>query len=146
VQVIPTYVPTVNSDGNEIAGAPSVLHQAPLATYLGWNVRASGFDKGRICGFNGGAVPFAQTRAERVAANDPRPSLEERYGTLEGYLCVVRAAAERMVSERLLLRDDADRTVRRAEDSAVLPPAAYATADARAVGAQLCRTSRTERH
>ncbi len=144
VQVIPTYVPTVNSDGNEIAGAPSVLHQAPLATYLGWNIRASGFDKGRICGFNGGVVPFAQTRAERVAANDPRPSLEERYGTLEGYVCVVRAAAERMVSDRLLLRDDADRTIRQAMESQALPTAANATADARAVGAQLCAPPRTQ--
>jgi hypothetical protein len=144
VQVIPTYVPTVNSDGNEIAGAPSVLHQAPLATYLGWNVRGSGFDSGRICGFNAGAVPFAQTRAERVAANDPRPSLEERYGTLEGYVCVVRAAAERMVSDRLLLRDDADRTIRQAMESQVLPAAANATVAARAVGAQLCGTSRTQ--
>jgi hypothetical protein len=144
VQVIPTYVPTVNSDGNEIAGAPSVLHQAPLATYLGWNIRANGFDKGRICGFNAGAVPFAQTRAERVAADDPRPSLEERYGTLEGYVCVVRAAAEHMVSDRLLLRDDADRTIRQAMESHVLPAAANATVAARAVGAQLCGTSRTQ--
>jgi hypothetical protein len=138
VRVIPTYVPVVDRDGNEIAGAPSVLHQAPLATYLGWNVRASGFEKGRICGFNGGAVPFARTRAERLAANDPRPSVEERYGTLEGYVCAVRAAADRLVTDRLLLRDDADRTVRQAEASAVLPLSAASTESARAIAARVC--------
>jgi hypothetical protein len=139
VRVIPTYVPAVDRDGNEIAGAPSVLHQAPLATYLGWNVRASGFEKGRICGFNGGAVPFARTQAERLAANDPRPSVEERYGTLEGYVCAVRAAAERLVADRLLLREDADRTVRQAETSAVLPLSAASTERARAIAARICK-------
>ena len=107
VQVIPTYVPKVDKDGNEVAGAASVLHQAPLATYLGWNVTASGFAKGRICGFSGGAVPFAKTRAERLASGDPRLSVEERYGTLEGYVCTVQTAADRMVADRLLLRADA---------------------------------------
>jgi hypothetical protein len=138
VQVIPTYVPTVDRDGNEIAGAPSVLHQAPLATYLGWNVSARGFTKGRICGFNGGAVPFARTRAERMTTNDPRLSIEERYGTLEGYVCVVRAAAERMVTDRLLLRDDADRTIRQAQESTVLPTSAASTAEARMIEARVC--------
>ena len=76
VQVIPTYVPTVNEDGNETSGVPSVLHQAPLGTYLGWNLTASGFFKGRGCGFVGGYVPFAKTRAERERTNDPRLSLK----------------------------------------------------------------------
>ena len=41
LKVIPTLVPPVNSDGNETAGVASVLHQAPLGTYLGWNVQKS---------------------------------------------------------------------------------------------------------
>ena len=45
-QVIPTYVVKTNSDGNEVAGVPSILHQLPLGTYLGWNVTASGFFTG----------------------------------------------------------------------------------------------------
>ncbi len=65
-QVIPTLVPRVNADGNETAGIPSVLHQAPLGTYLGWNVQATGFFKGQICGFSGGYVPFAVTREART--------------------------------------------------------------------------------
>jgi hypothetical protein len=86
------------------AAVPSVLHQAPLGTYLGWNLTAAGFFAGRGCGFSGGYVPFARTRAERQAAGDPRPSVEERYGTLEGYACVVEKAARRAVTERFLLQ------------------------------------------
>jgi hypothetical protein len=137
-QVIPTYVPTVNADGNETSGVPSVLHQAPLGTYVGWNVTASGFFKGQGCGFAGGYWPFAKTRAERTTTNDPRPSVEERYGTLEGYVCVVRRAAERAVADRFLLRADADRLIGEAQASAVLPANAASADDARATAASLC--------
>ena len=41
-KVVPTLVPRVNADGNETAGVASPLHQAPLGTYLGWNVTAVG--------------------------------------------------------------------------------------------------------
>lgn len=141
VRIISTYVSRVDKDGNEVSGAPSVLHQVPLATYLGWNVTRSGFAKGRICGFNGGAVPFAKTRAERIAG-DPRLSVEERYGTLEGYVCAVRAAADRMVADRLLLAADAERTIRQARESNVLPVSGASGAEARAVEARLCGASR----
>jgi hypothetical protein len=121
VQVIPTYVPKVNADGNETSGVPSVLHQAPLGTYLGWNLTASGFFKDQACGFSGGYVPFAKTRADRLKTQDPRPSVEERYGTLEGYVCVVQRAATKAVSERFLLKEDADRLIDQATRSNVLP-------------------------
>jgi hypothetical protein len=139
LKVIPTLVPPVNSDGNETAGVASVLHQAPLGTYLGWNVQKSGFFKGQICGFTGGYVPFAATKTERVAAGDPRPSLEERYGTEDGYLCVVRRAAEQLVQSRLLLREDADRTVAAAAAAKVLPSAAESGNEARQIAASLCK-------
>jgi hypothetical protein len=129
----------VDADGNETSGIPSVLHQAPLGTYLGWNVTASGFYRGQICGFIGGYVPFAATREARLAAGDPRPSLEERYGTAEGYLCVVRRAAASLVQHRYLLPDDAERTISAAAKARVLPPGAESTGDARAIGARLCR-------
>jgi hypothetical protein len=121
-QTLPSLVPTVDADGNETAGVPSPLHEAPLGTYLGWNVTAGGFYKGQGCGFSGGYIPFAKTKAERMAAGDPRPSLEERYGTHDAYAAAVRAAAQRLVGERLLLPDDADRIVKQAADSAVLKP------------------------
>jgi hypothetical protein len=121
-RTIPMLVPKTDSDGNEIGGVPSVLHQAPLGTYLGWNVTTSGYLKGRACGFSGGMIPFARTKAEREALGDPRPSLEERYGTHENYVARVKAAAQRLVEQRFLVQEDADRLVREAEASGVLRP------------------------
>jgi hypothetical protein len=118
--MIPMLVPKTDSDGNELGGIPSVLHQAPLGTYVGWNVTVSGYAKGRTCGFSGGFIPFARTRAQRLASGDPRPSLEERYGSHEQYVEKVRAAARQLVEERFLLQEDADRLVREAAASAVL--------------------------
>ncbi len=119
-QILPTLVPKVDADGNDVAGVPSVLRQVPLGTYVGWNVTAGGFDKGKICTLNGGFLPFAKTKAERAAAGDPRPSLEERYGTHQAYVDRVKAAAEKAVAERFLLRTDADRLVAEAAASDVL--------------------------
>jgi hypothetical protein len=120
-QVFPLLVPKVNADGNEISGVPSVLHQAPLGTYLGWNITPRGFFKGQMCEFVGGFIPFAATKAERLAANDPRPSLEERYGSQAAYVAAVRAAAEKSVREGFLLPEDADRLVQQAAASHILP-------------------------
>jgi hypothetical protein len=119
-RTIPMLVPKTDADGNEIGGVPSVLHQAPLATYLGWNVTASGYLKGRGCGFAGGMIPFARTKAEREANGDPRLSIEERYGTHEGYVAKVKAAAQQLVKERFLVQEDAGRLVSQAEASNVL--------------------------
>jgi alpha/beta hydrolase family protein len=120
-RVLPLLVPKVNGDGNDdVSGVPSVLFLAPLGTYLDWNVTASGFFKGRGCFLGGGFVAFAKTKAERLAAGDPRPSLEERYGTHDRYVAIVRAAAEKAVQQRFLLREEADKLIQQAEASDVL--------------------------
>ncbi len=119
-QTLPTVVPKVDSDGNELTGVASVLHQAPLGTYTGWNTVGGGFYKGHIRTNTGSFIPFAKTKADRIASGDPRPSLEERYGTHEKYVAQVRAAAERMVRGRYLLQDDADRLIAQADASKVL--------------------------
>jgi len=59
------------------------------------------------CSAMGSFIPFTRTRAERIAAGDPRLSLEERYRTHNNYVKEVEAAAARLVSERLLLAEDA---------------------------------------
>ena len=117
---IPMLVPKTDTDGNEVGGVPSVLFQAPLGTYLGWNITAAGYLKGRTCGFAGGFIPFAKTKGERLAAGDPRPSIQERYGTHEAYVAKVKATAQRLVEQRFLLPEDAARLVREAEASDVL--------------------------
>ena len=82
-QVIPTPAAKVDEDGNEIAGVKSVLLQAPLGTYTSWNPIASGPLKGNEGSLAAGYIPFAMTKAERLASGDPRRSVEERYGSQE---------------------------------------------------------------
>jgi hypothetical protein len=119
-QTLPTLVPKVDADGSDIGGVPSVLRQAPLGSYLGWNVTASGFDKGKICQLAGAFIPFAKTKAERTANHDSRLSLEERYGTHTAYVDAVKKAVAQAVAERFLLSADAARLVAEAEASDVL--------------------------
>ncbi len=111
--VVKMLVPKVDADGNELGGVPTVLRDAPLATYLGWNITAGvadaavydgrPFHAGQVCNYVGGMVPFAVKRTERLP-NDPRPSLEERYGTHDGYVAAVKAAADNAACKRLSIR------------------------------------------
>jgi hypothetical protein len=109
---IPMLVPKVDADGNEIAGLKSLLHLVPLGTYTGWNPIVSGPLAGRQRSLTGGYVPFARTRAERIASGDPRPSIEERYSNLWDYYAKAAAKADDLVRARLLLPDDALRLLK----------------------------------
>jgi len=131
-QVIKMLVPRVDADGNEIGGVPVVLRDAPLGTYLGWNITdgrnpatAGGFrpfHADQLCDYVGGMIPFAKTKADRMKTGDPRPSLEERYTDHNGYVNAVRAAAAKAVAAKFLLQEDADKLIQQAIDSAVLNP------------------------
>jgi hypothetical protein len=120
-QIIPTPAAKVDEDGNEIAGVKSVLLQAPLGTYTSWAPVASGPLQGNEGNLAAGYIPFPITRAERLANKDPRRSVEERYGSQEGYVCLVRQIAAQEVRNRFLLQDDADRLIAQAAASNVLP-------------------------
>jgi Alpha/beta hydrolase domain len=122
-QALPMFAPKVDADGNELGGVPVVLLDAPLGTYLGWNITAGGarpFHQGQICNYVGGMIPFARTAAERRSSGDPRLSLEERYGNHAGYVAAVRKATERAMAARFLLQEDAQRLIQQAEASKVL--------------------------
>src|SRR5215469_548913 len=120
-QVLPVYATKVNADGNEnVDGMPTVLGQAPLGTYVGWNLATTGWygpnasdgpgSMGQVfagAGNSGGFWPFWDTLAHRQTAGDARLSLEERYGTHAGYVCVVTAAANQAVRQGFLLVSDA---------------------------------------
>ncbi len=124
-RVIRMLVPRTNADGNELGGVPVVLQDAPLGTYLGWNITAGGarpFHQGQICDYVGGMIPFAKTKAQRLANGDPRLSLEERYKDHAGYVAAVRAAAANAVAQGFLLQEDADALIAAADASAVLNP------------------------
>jgi hypothetical protein len=117
---LPQLVVKVDADGNEVAGIKSPLQAAPLGTYTGWNVTASGPLKGQVCGNSGGFIPFAKTTAERLANGDPRPSLEERYRSHEDYVAAVSKAASALQREGYLLEHDAEAMVKQAKASDVL--------------------------
>jgi hypothetical protein len=103
--VYETYVSEVDEDGNEVAGIRLPPIAVPLGTYTGWNVYRA--QPQELADRDGSLIPFARTRAERMAADDLRDSLEERYGNREGYVAQVEAAAAALVEERLLLPLDA---------------------------------------
>jgi hypothetical protein len=114
-RVYGTRVPAVDADGNETSGIRLPDIAVPLATYTGWNVYKA--QPGELCDRDGSYVPFARTKAEREAAGDPRLSIEERYRTRETYVAKVKAAADALVAERLLLPADAERYVKAAQQS-----------------------------
>ncbi|MBM4184152.1 MAG: hypothetical protein FJ207_07965 [Gemmatimonadetes bacterium] len=109
----------VDADGNMLAGVRHPNLVAPIGTYTGWNLRAEGFGEGDQCAGAGSFIPFAETRAERMAKGDQRLSLEERYADHAAYVRAVRQAADALVRDRLLLRADADEIVAEAEASSI---------------------------
>ena len=109
--VVKALVPKVDTDGNELGGVPTVLRDAPLGTYLGWNITSGPgdptydnrpFHAGQVCNYVGGMVPFAIHKADRQPG-DPRPSLEERYGDHDGYVAAVKAAADNAACQGYLI-------------------------------------------
>ena len=100
-------VSAVDADGNELAGIRLPDISVPLATYTGWNVRHPDIGgPGQTLSLLGSTIPFPATQAERQAAGDPRPSIEERYLSKEDYLGRVKQAAEALVQQGYLLADD----------------------------------------
>jgi hypothetical protein len=112
-------VPKTDADGNELAGIRSVEVQVPIGTYTGWALRRAPFAENEDCALTGQFIPFARTRAERLASGDPRPSLEERYPTHADYVSRVEAAADQLVAEGLMLPEDAEAAKRAAAEAQV---------------------------
>ncbi|HKD40350.1 MAG TPA: alpha/beta hydrolase domain-containing protein, partial [Myxococcaceae bacterium] len=139
-------VPHVNADGNADGGSvPSVLFQAPLGTYTGWNIIPPPSPyAGQQDSLAGGFWPFWDTKANRVANGDPRPSLEERYGTHQGYVCVVTAAANRNVMKGFLLVSDANALVLQASQGNVLAAPFVPTPDNIKLANSLCSSSEAQ--
>ena len=100
-------VPTVDADGNVRAGIRLPDIAVPLATQAGWNYRdASIGAPERLAGEIGSYIPFAQTRADRARANDPRLSIEERYRGRDEYVGKFAASALELVERGYLLPED----------------------------------------
>ena len=110
----PVFVPKTDADGLDLAGVRQVEIAVPTATYTGWGLRR-GPAAGDGCDHIGQRIPFPATRAEREQSGDPRLSIAERYPTREQYLEQVTGAAHRLVEQRFLLPEDADRYIRDAQ-------------------------------
>jgi alpha/beta hydrolase family protein len=107
------YVPKPDKDGLDIAGIRTMEVAAPTATLTGWALRAPGHRENDLCGLSGSFIPFAQTKAARQAG-DPRLSFEERYSDQAGFVKAVAEASRKLVRERFLLQEDADRYIQAA--------------------------------
>ena len=107
-----SLVSNVDTDGNEVGGIVLPELAVPLATHTGWNLRHP--DVGgaeQLLVFAGATLPFHRTRAEREAAGDPRPSIEERYASRADYLERVRGAARALAQAGYLLEEDVELSV-----------------------------------
>ena len=113
-------VPRPDAEGINAAGIRTADIAAPVGTNTGWNLRAPGPRGQDLCGLSGAFIPFAGTRPERLAAGDPRPSLEERYTDHAGFVGAVEQATAALVARRFLLADDAEMIVRIADESDIL--------------------------
>jgi hypothetical protein len=116
----PHFVSKVDRDGNEVAGIRLPPVAAPIATTTGWALRRGGFGENDGCEASGQHIAFKTTKAERMAAGDPRLSLEERYTNHAGYVAAVKTAAEKLEQQRLLLRADVQKYIEQAQASTVL--------------------------
>jgi acetyl esterase/lipase len=103
----PVFVPDVDADGNDRGGVRIPQIEVPVATYTPWNLRDPeiGAPTERVS-FLGSYFPFAKTKAEREESGDPRPALEERYGSFEEYVGRYAAAAMELVESGFLLPED----------------------------------------
>ena len=115
----PAFVPRTDADGNDVAGVRLPEVAVPLATLTGWGLRAAAFGGDDLCDAAGQQIDFHQTKLERLAAGDPRLSIEERYLTHWRYVKEVTHAARRLGRERLLLDEDVQRYIEQAKASGI---------------------------
>ena len=111
-RIYPSFVPRTDSDGNDIAGIRLPELDVPLATYTGWGLR-SGVWANDGCEATGQYIPFQSTKAGRLAAGDPRPSVQERYPSYDDYRAKVVASVDTLVRERFMICDDTQDIVAR---------------------------------
>jgi hypothetical protein len=91
------YVPKPNEDGLDIGGIRPLEIRVPTGTHTGWNVRKKESRGPNLCALDGSFIPFAVSKEQRTTAGDPRKSLQERYGSHDGYVNAIRDAATSLV-------------------------------------------------
>jgi hypothetical protein len=99
-------VPKADDDGNDVSGVRTLDVQVPLATYTGWALRRAPFAENEDCALTGQYIPFATTKAARIAAGDPRKSVEERYKSFNEYQDKLEHAIDDTIKDGFLLCED----------------------------------------
>jgi hypothetical protein len=107
----PVLVPAGDADGNDRDGVRAPMVAAPLGTYIGWNLRRPELGHGAMAGITGSYIPFPETADEREQTGDPRPAILERYRDADHYVEAIRAAAQALAAEGLMLDEDVARVV-----------------------------------
>ena len=111
-RIYPCYVSAIDSDGNETAGIRLPDLAVPVGTHTGWNPRApeTGAPE-QIIPMQGFSRFFPPTKSARQASGDPRPSIEERYGSREAYLEQGREVTHQLAAEGYILEEDVENVV-----------------------------------
>jgi len=110
-----SLVPLPDADGLDKAGIRLPEIAAPLGTYTGWNLQnaATGAPE-RLSRAEGSFIPFARNDNERITANDPRASLQERYPNREAYRQAYAAATLALVEKGFIQGNEVNGMVDRA--------------------------------
>jgi len=116
--IYPSYVPKTDADGNDLAGVRLPDVAVPLATYTGWALR-SGAQANDGCEAAGQFIPFAKTKAERMASGDPRLSIEERYPSLAAYQMAVQKAVDALIARGMMLKEDRESELKRLQQAGI---------------------------
>ena len=109
-------VPSVDQDGNDIGCLRAPMVEVPLATYTGWNIRVRGQGHGAMYQFSGSTIPFPETPDERIATNDPRLSILDRYRSHHHYAESILKSAKVLEEKGFMLHEDVKRCGEWAKD------------------------------
>ncbi|HIN94201.1 MAG TPA: hypothetical protein EYN03_01025 [Planctomycetes bacterium] len=106
-------VPNFNADGNELGCLNPPEVEVPVATYTGWNLISDGTGAdGNLASLRGSYIPFPTNKAQRVAQQDPRRSVQERYESVEAYIEQMKTYCRGLVKAGYLLADDVPRILK----------------------------------
>jgi Alpha/beta hydrolase domain len=109
----PVFVQSTDADGNALGGIRHPLLAAPLATYVGWALRASGYGEGDLFTIQGSTI-----RSHRPKPSGCEPMIREaRYGSRDAWATRLTEAVDRLVADRVLLAEDGDRLTAAARQS-----------------------------
>jgi hypothetical protein len=111
------WVAKTDRDGNDIPGIRHPELQVPLGTHTGWALRRAPFAENEDCALTGQFIPFAKTRADRLASGDPRLSIQERYRGHRDYVRRIEHAVRKSIVHRVLLIEDGLAIVQKAKSA-----------------------------